>query len=56
MGCRTVGITSSTEKCLWLKEHLGYDAAINHQSPEGLEAQIQRELPEGFDIYFDNIG
>ncbi|MBE0597322.1 MAG: NADP-dependent oxidoreductase [Desulfuromonadales bacterium] len=56
LGCRTVGIASSAEKCLWLKEQLGYDATINHQAPEGLEPQLRRELPEGFDIYFDNVG
>jgi len=55
-GCRTVGITSSDEKCAWLIDTLGYDAAINYNSPEGLAAQIERELPNGFDIYFDNVG
>jgi len=55
-GCRTVGITSSAEKCRWLIEELGYDAAINYKAPEGLGVQIERELPNGFDIYFDNVG
>lgn len=54
--CRTVGITSSDEKCAWLINTLGYDAAINYNAPEGLAAQIKRELPNGFDIYFDNVG
>jgi len=55
-GCRTVGITSSNEKCQWLIDTLGYDAAINYRSPEGIRAQIERALPNGFDIYFDNVG
>lgn len=55
-GCRTVGITSSDEKCRWLVDTLGYDAAVNYKAPEGLAAQIERELPNGFDIYFDNVG
>lgn len=55
-GCRTVGITSSDEKCAWLINTLGYDAAINYNAQEGLAAQIERELPNGFDIYFDNVG
>lgn len=55
-GCRTVGITSSDEKCRWLIDALGYDAAINYNAPEGLATQIERELPNGFDIYFDNVG
>ncbi len=28
--CHTVGITGSAEKCRWLREELGYDAAINY--------------------------
>ena len=55
-GCRVVGISSSDEKCAWLIESLGYDAAINYNSAEGLAAQIEREFPNGFDIYFDNVG
>jgi NADPH-dependent curcumin reductase CurA len=55
-GCRTVGITSSDDKCRWLIEALGYDAALNYKAPEGLAPQIERELPDGFDIYFDNVG
>lgn len=56
LGCRTVGITSSEEKCRWLKEHLGYDEAINHRDPAGLAAQLAKAMPDGFDIYFDNVG
>lgn len=56
LGCRTIGITSSAEKCRWLKETLGYDGAINHNDPAGLAAQMDREMPDGFDIYFDNVG
>lgn len=56
LGCRTVGITSSEAKCRWLKEELGYDAAINHRAPGGLAAGIAEHLPDGFDIYFDNVG
>ncbi len=56
LGCRTVGITSSPEKCRWLKEELGYDEAIDHRDSEGLAAQMARTMPDGFDIYFDNVG
>jgi NADPH-dependent curcumin reductase CurA len=55
-GCRTVGMTSSDEKCRWLIDTLGYDAAINYKAPQGLAAQIERELPNGLDIFFDNVG
>lgn len=56
LGCRTIGITSSEEKCRWLKDDLGYDAAINHRAPDGLAARMAAEMPDGFDIYFDNVG
>ena len=28
-GCRVVGIAGSKEKCAWIKEELGFDAAID---------------------------
>ncbi|WP_338421863.1 NADP-dependent oxidoreductase [Nostoc flagelliforme] len=31
-GCRVVGITGSDEKCRWLTEELGFDAAINYKT------------------------
>lgn len=55
-GCRTVGITSSDEKCAWLREQMQYDAAINHRATEGLLSQLRREFPTGIDIFFDNVG
>ncbi|WP_018989790.1 NADP-dependent oxidoreductase [Aromatoleum toluclasticum] len=56
LGCRTVGITSSPEKCRWLTDELGYDAAINHRDPAGLAAAMRETMPDGFDVYFDNVG
>ena len=44
LGWRTAGISSSAEKCRWLKEALGYDDAINHRDPAGLAAQLARAL------------
>ncbi|MFU8763305.1 MAG: NADP-dependent oxidoreductase [Haliea sp.] len=55
-GCRTVGISSSAEKCRWLEQQLKYDASINHRAGEGLLNQLKREAPGGIDIFFDNVG
>lgn len=55
-GCRTVGISSSAEKCDWLVKELNYDAAVNYNATEGLSVQLEREFPEGVDVYFDNVG
>ncbi|MEA3299677.1 MAG: NADP-dependent oxidoreductase [Pseudomonadota bacterium] len=55
-GCRAVGITGGEDKCAWIREQLGYDAAINHRAPAGVAAQIEALLPNGIDIFFDNVG
>ncbi|MDF5730611.1 MAG: NADP-dependent oxidoreductase [Rhizonema sp. PD38] len=54
-GCRVVGITGSDEKCQWLLEELGFDAAINYTTAD-LEKAIAQSCPNGIDIYFDNVG
>ena len=30
-GCRVVGIAGSDEKCTWITDELGFDAAINYK-------------------------
>jgi len=52
---RVVGIAGGAEKCRLLVERLGYDAAIDHRS-EDLHARLGELLPEGLDVYFDNVG
>ena len=54
-GCRVVGITGSNEKCRWLVEELGFDAAINYKTVD-LESAIAQACPDGIDVYFDNVG
>ena len=54
-GCRVVGITGSDEKCRWLVEELGFDAAINYKTAD-LESAIAQACPDGIDVYFDNVG
>ncbi len=54
-GCRVVGLTGSDEKCHWIKNELGFDAAINYKKENVLES-LERACPEGIDIYFDNVG
>jgi NADPH-dependent curcumin reductase CurA len=56
MGARTVGISSSVEKCQRLIDELGYDACINRNSTAGLRAAIAAECPGGVDVYFDSVG
>lgn len=54
-GCHVVGLAGSDEKCRWITEDLGFDAAINYKS-ENVPAALRRTCPNGIDIYFDNVG
>lgn len=55
-GCRAVGIAGSDEKCRWIVEDLGFDAAINYRTETDMVAAIARACPQGVDVYFDNVG
>jgi NADPH-dependent curcumin reductase CurA len=55
-GARVVGTTSTDEKCRWLVDELGLDAAINYRAAGGVAAGIARDCPSGIDVYFDNVG
>jgi NADPH-dependent curcumin reductase CurA len=55
LGCRVVGIAGGPEKCAYLVDELGLDAAIDYKAREPYRA-IQELCPEGIDVYFDNVG
>jgi NADPH-dependent curcumin reductase CurA len=55
-GARAVGIAGSPEKCCWLTEELGFDAAIDRRAEPDMGAAIARTCPEGVDVLFDNVG
>jgi NADPH-dependent curcumin reductase CurA len=50
-GCRVVGIAGSEEKCRWIKDELGFDAAINYKT-EPVRATLKKHCPDGIDIHF----
>ncbi len=52
---KVVGIAGGPEKCRWLTEVLGLDAAIDYKS-EDVGKRMKEECPQGFDIFFDNVG
>ena len=54
-GCRTVGIAGGPDKCAWLVEELGFDAAIDYKQGD-LRAELRRHTPDGANVYFDNVG
>ena len=54
-GCRVVGICGSDDKCDWLHNELGFDAAIQYKRQD-ISKAIQEACPDGVDIYFENVG
>jgi len=55
-GCRVVGSAGSEEKCRFLTDELGIDAAINYRTAGDLTPAIAKAMPEGIDVYFENVG
>ncbi len=55
LGAEAVGIAGSAEKCMLLTQQLSYRAAINYRE-ESTERRIGELLPEGLDVFFDNVG
>ena len=52
---RVVGIAGGPEKCAWIVDELGFDAAIDYKAgPVG--GRLREECPKGIDVYFDNVG
>ena len=54
-GCRVVGVAGSDAKCRLLTDELGFDAAVNHRSPD-FRGEFREACGDGIDIYFDNTG
>jgi len=54
-GCRVVGIAGGPDKCRYVVDELGFDAAIDYKG-EDVRAGLARHCPKGVDIYFDNVG
>ncbi len=54
-GCHVVGIAGGTDKCRYIVDELGYDAAIDYKA-EDVRAELKKHFPKGIDVYFDNVG
>ena len=54
-GCRAVGIAGGEQKCRWLIEEVGFDAAIDYKTA-GLRAQLKTRAPDRINVFFDNVG
>lgn len=54
-GCRAVGIAGGRQKCSYIVDDLGFDAAIDYKS-ENVFAALRKHCPGGLNVYFDNVG
>ena len=54
-GARTVGVAGGPEKCAYAIKELGYDACVDHKSPN-FAAQLTVAFPNGIDGLFENVG
>ncbi|GLS57005.1 NADP-dependent oxidoreductase [Methylobacterium gregans] len=54
-GARAVGIAGGPDKCRYLTETLGFDAALDHRAEDFADA-LAAACPKGIDVYFENVG
>ncbi|MEP7089513.1 MAG: NADP-dependent oxidoreductase [Nocardioidaceae bacterium] len=54
-GARAVGIAGGPDKCRALTEEFGFDAAVDHRS-ETFADDLAAAVPDGIDVYFENVG
>jgi len=53
--CRVVGSAGGKQKCDYLVDQLGFDAAIDYKN-EDLGKALREHCPKGIDVFFDNVG
>jgi NADPH-dependent curcumin reductase len=54
-GCNVVGIAGGAEKCTYLVNELGFDAAIDYRAAD-FRQQLAKATPNGVDVNFENVG
>jgi NADPH-dependent curcumin reductase CurA len=54
-GCRVIGIAGGQDKCRWIVDELGFDAAIDYKG-EDVRRALREHAPARVDVYFDNVG
>jgi NADPH-dependent curcumin reductase CurA len=52
---RAIGIAGGPEKCAYVVDELGFDAAIDYKN-ESVARGLREHCPDGIDVYFDNVG
>lgn len=54
-GARVIGIAGGPEKCKWITDDLGFDAAIDYKNEDVGDA-LDRLCPDGVDMNFESVG
>lgn len=54
-GARVVGIAGGEQKCAYVRNVLGFDAALDHRATDFVP-QLRAAAPDGIDVYFENVG
>ncbi|WP_066826394.1 NADP-dependent oxidoreductase [Sphingomonas mali] len=54
-GCRVIGLAGGPEKCAWLRDVCGLDAAIDYKN-EDVGERLAALCPDGIQVFFDNVG
>jgi NADPH-dependent curcumin reductase CurA len=54
-GARVVGIAGGPQKCAYLKDELGFDAAVDYKAGN-LHRDLKEACPKGIDVLFENVG
>ena len=54
-GGRVIGIAGGPEKCRYLMDTIGTDAAIDYKN-EDVAARLDELAPDGVNVFFDNVG
>ncbi len=54
-GARAVGIAGGPDKCAYVRDELGFDAAVDHRATDFAD-RLRAAVPGGVDVYFENVG
>ena len=54
-GARVVGIAGGPQKCAYVKDELGFDAAVDYKAGN-LHRDLKEACPRGIDVLFENVG
>lgn len=52
---RVIGIAGGSEKCAFLVDELGFDAAIDYKAGD-VAARLAELAPDGVNVFYDNVG